>query len=53
MKGGALAHTACLGFGMERVCMALFKTHGCVPAEWPKNVRELLGYGGATPHPGP
>lgn len=41
-KNGEVAHTACLGFGMERVCMALFKTHGCVPAEWPKNVRELL-----------
>lgn len=40
--GGALAHTACLGFGMERVCMALFKTHGCVPSEWPTKVRELL-----------
>lgn len=39
---GELAHTACLGFGMERVVMALFKTHGFVPAEWPKYVRDLL-----------
>jgi seryl-tRNA synthetase len=39
---GALAQTACLGFGMERVCMALFKTHGCVPSEWPKSVRDIL-----------
>ena len=39
---GSLAQTACLGFGMERVVMALFRTHGFVPAEWPKQVRELL-----------
>jgi len=39
---GELAHTACLGFGMERVVMALFKTHGFVPQEWPNAVRALL-----------
>ena len=39
---GDVAQTACLGFGMERVCMALFKTHGFVPAEWPAAVREKL-----------
>lgn len=39
---GELAQTACLGFGMERVAMALFKTHGFVPSEWPKAVREQL-----------
>jgi seryl-tRNA synthetase len=39
---GALAHTACLGFGMERVVMALFKTHGFVPSEWPGPVRAVL-----------
>ncbi|MEO7035159.1 MAG: amino acid--[acyl-carrier-protein] ligase [Polyangiaceae bacterium] len=39
---GAIAQTACLGFGMERVVMALFRTHGFVPAEWPKQVREQL-----------
>ena len=38
----AIAQTACLGFGMERVVMALFRTHGYVPAEWPKHVREQL-----------
>ena len=40
---GAIAQTACLGFGMERVVMALFKTHGFVPAEWPAPVRAVLG----------
>jgi seryl-tRNA synthetase len=39
---GKIAQTACLGFGMERVVMALFKTHGFVPAEWPPAVREVL-----------
>lgn len=39
---GAIAQTACLGFGMERVVMALFRTHGFIPAEWPKAVREQL-----------
>ncbi len=39
---GAIAQTACLGFGMERVVMALFRTHGFIPSEWPKQVRELL-----------
>jgi seryl-tRNA synthetase len=41
-KGGTVAHTACLGFGLERVAMALFKTHGFVPAEWPAAVRSEL-----------
>jgi seryl-tRNA synthetase len=39
---GVVAHTACLGFGLERVVMALFKTHGFVPTEWPASVRERL-----------
>ena len=39
---GAVANTACLGFGMERVVMALFRTHGYIPSEWPKSVRDRL-----------
>ena len=39
---GAVANTACLGFGMERVCMALFQHHGFDPETWPKSVREKL-----------
>ena len=41
-RDGALANTACLGFGMERVCMALFKHHGFDPKAWPASVREEL-----------
>lgn len=39
---GKTAETACLGFGLERIVLALFKTHGLVPNEWPKSVREKL-----------
>lgn len=39
---GQMAHTACLGFGMERVVMALFKAHGFVPENWPPEVRKVL-----------
>ncbi|MCA9619942.1 MAG: amino acid--[acyl-carrier-protein] ligase [Myxococcales bacterium] len=40
--GGEPAHTACLGFGLERVVMALFKHHGFVPDQWPAEVRDRL-----------
>lgn len=38
----AVAHTACLGFGLERVTLALLKTHGFDPAQWPAEVRAQL-----------
>jgi seryl-tRNA synthetase len=39
---GEPAHTACVGFGLERIALALFKTHGLEPATWPSTVREKL-----------
>lgn len=42
MQDGALANSACLGFGLERVTLALFRTHGLNPQDWPRNVREQL-----------
>ena len=39
---GATAHTACLGFGLERVALALLRTHGFDPAHWPEPVRAQL-----------
>jgi len=39
---GQLAHTACLGFGLERFTLAMFKTHGFEPAHWPAAVRAQL-----------
>jgi seryl-tRNA synthetase len=42
LENGDRAQTACLGFGLERVCMALFKHHGFDPRRWPQPVRSLL-----------
>ena len=39
---GAVAHTACVGFGMERLALALLKVHGLDPAHWPAGVRTAL-----------
>jgi seryl-tRNA synthetase len=39
---GATAHTACLGFGHERIVLALLHTHGFDPARWPAAVRADL-----------
>lgn len=39
---GNMASTACLGFGLERIAMALFKTHGFEPESWPAEVRRQL-----------
>ena len=37
-----VAHTACVGFGMERLALALFKTHGLDVDLWPRQVRDAL-----------
>ena len=39
---GSPAHTACIGFGLERIAMALLREHGFIVAEWPASVRQLL-----------
>ena len=39
---GETAHTACVGFGMERLALALFKTHGLDVDLWPRPVRDAL-----------
>lgn len=39
---GSAAHTACVGFGLERVTLALIKTHGTDPYAWPEGVRQQL-----------
>jgi seryl-tRNA synthetase len=41
-NNGEVAHTACIGFGLERIALALFKTHGFTPANWPEQTREIL-----------
>jgi seryl-tRNA synthetase len=42
MADGGPAHTACLGFGLERVTLALLRVHGLDPGTWPAAVREEL-----------
>ncbi len=41
-EDGETAHTACVGFGMERVALALFKHHGFDVQTWPATVRDVL-----------
>ena len=40
---GEVAHTACVGFGLERITLALLHTHGLDPTQWPSGVRGALG----------
>lgn len=40
---GETAHTACVGFGLERITLALFKHHGYDAGNWPSGVRSALG----------
>lgn len=39
---GSVAHTACVGFGLERVAIAMFRHHGMDVEAWPDKVREAL-----------
>ncbi|PWV99185.1 seryl-tRNA synthetase [Hoeflea marina] len=41
---GETAHTACVGFGLERIALALFHHHGLDPKLWPASVRKALGH---------
>ena len=41
-QDGAVANTACLGFGLERCVMALFQQHGFDPGNWASEVRAIL-----------
>jgi seryl-tRNA synthetase len=42
MEDGGEAHTACLGFGLERIVLALLRKHGLSVSEWPSEAREEL-----------
>lgn len=39
---GEVAHSACVGFGLERLALALLATHGLAPQAWPPPVRSAL-----------
>jgi seryl-tRNA synthetase len=40
--GDGPAHTSCVGFGLERIALALITAHGVDPGRWPVGVREVL-----------
>jgi seryl-tRNA synthetase len=39
---GAVAHTGCVGFGLERMALALYRRHGFDRAKWSPAAREAL-----------
>jgi seryl-tRNA synthetase len=41
-EAGAVAHTACAAFGMDRLAVALFFIHGLEPQNWPAPTRRAL-----------
>ncbi len=41
-EDGSTAHTGCVGFGMERITLALLRHHGLDVSGWPDEVRALL-----------
>jgi seryl-tRNA synthetase len=42
LADGGTAHTACLGFGHERIVLALLRTHGLDTGSWPDEVKHKL-----------
>jgi seryl-tRNA synthetase len=39
---GSVAQSACVGFGLERITLGLFRAHGMDPRTWPAAVRKEL-----------
>jgi len=39
---GEMAHTGCVAFGIDRLALALFATHGLDLPRWPAAVRKAL-----------
>ena len=42
LHDGGTAHTACLGFGHERIVLALLRTHGLNTKAWPSSIQHQL-----------
>ncbi|MDM9624353.1 amino acid--[acyl-carrier-protein] ligase [Rhizobium sp. S152] len=42
LEDGSVAFTACVGFGLERIALALFHRHGLDVKQWPASVRQAL-----------
>jgi seryl-tRNA synthetase len=43
LETGELAHSGCVAFGMDRLAVAMFATHGLDPKQWPREVKAALG----------
>jgi seryl-tRNA synthetase len=43
LQSGAVAHTGCVAFGIDRLVLALFATHDTDLKRWPAATREALG----------
>ena len=41
LPDGTIAHTACVGFGLERLAYALVSQFGCDPEAWPGPARRV------------
>ena len=41
-EDGAMPHSGCVAFGMDRLAVAMFATHGLDPALWPAKLRRSL-----------
>lgn len=39
---GLDAHTSCIGFGLERLTLAMLRSHGLDPKKWPSHIRSIL-----------
>lgn len=46
---GVVAHSSCIGFGVERIALALLAQHGLDPGRWPQTVRDRLGLSERNP----
>ena len=44
-EAGEVAHTGCVAFGMDRLAVALFRTHGLEFRKWPAATRSALALG--------
>jgi seryl-tRNA synthetase len=41
-QAGQVSHTGCVAFGMDRLAVAMFATHGTDTSRWPQSVRTAL-----------
>jgi seryl-tRNA synthetase len=45
LSDGSGAHSACLGFGLERITLALYGAHGLEQSSWPDAIRSQVAGG--------